>query len=112
MYASLFVLVASENNNTKSGAPPSIPPPPPPADMEESLDSQSDSSFNMELSRNHHDQYDMQFAYAHSTSPPTMGAPAVTIIGEVIGFLPSVVIACRAVLPTAVLSNWCPKIST
>lgn len=27
-------------------------------------------------------------------------------------FLPSVVIACRAVLPTAVLSNWCPKIST
>lgn len=73
---------ASENNDSKSGAPPSIPPPPPPADIEESLDSQSDSSFNLELSRNHHDQYDTQFAYAQTTTPPTMGTPAVTIIGQ------------------------------
>ncbi|XP_045509978.1 protein nervous wreck isoform X1 [Colias croceus] len=70
--------VENENNNVKSAAPPADPPPPPPAGMGDSMDSQPDFSFNLELSRNQHDQYDTQF------SPQQGGAPAI-IVDEVLG---------------------------
>lgn len=69
-------VIVTENNNTKSAAPPADPPPPPPADMGDSMDSQPDFSFNLELTRNQHEQYDTQF-----TAPPSM-TPPVTIVGK------------------------------
>ncbi|CAK1554606.1 unnamed protein product [Leptosia nina] len=70
--------VINENNNVKCGAPPADPPPPPPVGMGDSMDSQPDFSFNLELSRNQHDQYDTQF------SPQQTVAPAI-IVDEVLG---------------------------
>ncbi|XP_075990744.1 FCH and double SH3 domains nervous wreck isoform X2 [Anticarsia gemmatalis] len=59
-------------------APPLAPPPPPPADLEDSMDSQPDFSFNLELSRPQQEQYGTQFGGA--------SAPAVTIVvDEAIG---------------------------
>ncbi|XP_022122353.2 protein nervous wreck isoform X2 [Pieris rapae] len=70
--------VVNENNNIKSAAPPADPPPPPPIGMGDSMDSQPDFSFNLELSRNHHDQYDTQF------SPQQPIAPSI-VVDEVVG---------------------------
>ncbi|CAB3226468.1 unnamed protein product [Arctia plantaginis] len=66
-------MLLNDNNNTKGGAPPMVPPPPPPTDLSDSMDSQPDFSFNLELSRNHHEQYGLQFGEV---------APAVTIVGK------------------------------
>ncbi|XP_069364649.1 protein nervous wreck isoform X2 [Maniola hyperantus] len=68
-------MIFNENNNTKNAAPPADPPPPPPLDMGDSMDSQPDFSFNLELSRIHHDQYDTQFS-----ASPTSATPPVTIV--------------------------------
>lgn len=70
----------TDNNNTKGGAPPAAPPPPPPADLDDSMDSQPDFDFNLELSRNQHEQYDLQFSEPQ-TSQATV-APPVTIVGK------------------------------
>ncbi|XP_049884747.1 protein nervous wreck [Pectinophora gossypiella] len=87
-------LILGENNNTKSGAPPALPPPPPPpefAEFGESMDSQPDFSFNLELSRNQQDHYDMQFAQGSeapaSASPAAIATPAVVtiVVDEVVG---------------------------
>ncbi|XP_072930788.1 protein nervous wreck isoform X5 [Epargyreus clarus] len=69
-------MIVGDNNNTKSAAPPAAPPPPPPADLGDSMDSQPDFSFNLELSRNQHEQYDTQFV-----EQPSVVAPTVTIVG-------------------------------
>lgn len=74
-------VVMSDNNNEKSGAPPAAPPPPPPVDLGDSMDSQPDFSFNLELSRNQQDLYDLQFSQPPPTKPPPV-APQVTIVGE------------------------------
>lgn len=66
-------MILNDNNNTKGGAPPMVPPPPPPTDLSDSMDSQPDFSFNLELSRNHHAQYGSQFDEI---------APVVTIVGK------------------------------
>ncbi|XP_022832541.1 F-BAR and double SH3 domains protein 2 isoform X3 [Spodoptera litura] len=67
--------VEIDNNNTKGAAPPDAPPPPPPPDLGDSMDSQPDFSFNLELSRNQQEHYGTQFA-----------APSVTIVvDEVVG---------------------------
>lgn len=71
----------SDNNNEKSGAPPAAPPPPPPVDLGDSMDSQPDFSFNLELSRNQQDLYDLQFSQSPPNKPPPI-APQVTIIGK------------------------------
>ncbi|XP_013149577.1 PREDICTED: uncharacterized protein LOC106111917 [Papilio polytes] len=72
----------TDNNNSKSAAPPAGPPPPPPADLGDSMDSQPDFSFNLELSRNQHEQYDLQFDEADIAQV----TPAVTIVvDEVVG---------------------------
>lgn len=63
-------MIINDNNNIKSVAPPANPPPPPPVDLEDDL-SMVDG-FNLELSRNQHEQYGSQFAL------PT----AVTIVGK------------------------------
>ncbi|XP_072930786.1 protein nervous wreck isoform X3 [Epargyreus clarus] len=74
-------MIVGDNNNTKSAAPPAAPPPPPPADLGDSMDSQPDFSFNLELSRNQHEQYDTQFV-----EQPSVVAPTVTIVvDEVVG---------------------------
>ncbi|XP_026736516.1 F-BAR and double SH3 domains protein 2 [Trichoplusia ni] len=68
-------LMSNENNNAKGPAPPLAPPPPPPPDLGDSMDSQPDFSFNLELSRNQQEHYGTQFT-----------APAVTIVvDEVVG---------------------------
>ncbi|XP_026326395.1 F-BAR and double SH3 domains protein 2 isoform X2 [Hyposmocoma kahamanoa] len=72
-------IVMSDNNNEKSGAPPAAPPPPPPVDLSDSMDSQPDFSFNLELSRNQQDLYDLQFSQSEPTKPPPI-APQVTIV--------------------------------
>lgn len=72
-------LILNENNNTKGGAPPAMPPPPPPPSVAhgDSMDSQPDFSFNLELTSNQHEQYGTQFDGA---------TPAVTIVvDEVVG---------------------------
>lgn len=61
--------------NMKYAAPPLEPPPPPPVSVAESTDDQPDISFNLELSRNQHEQYGAQF-----TEEPR--APVVTIVGK------------------------------
>ncbi|KAJ8736850.1 hypothetical protein PYW07_000121 [Mythimna separata] len=67
--------IENDNNNTKGAAPPDAPPPPPPPDLGDSMDSQPDFSFNLELSRNQQEHYGTQFA-----------APSVTIVvDEVVG---------------------------
>lgn len=63
--------ILNDNNNTKGAAPPDAPPPPPPPALGDSMDSQPDFSFNLELSRNQQEQYGTQFA-----------APSVTIVGK------------------------------
>ncbi|XP_059055076.1 protein nervous wreck isoform X2 [Achroia grisella] len=74
-------LIVNENNNTKSAAPPADPPPPPPADLGDSMDSQPDFSFNLELTRNQHEQYGTQFS-----APDIVGPATVTIVvDEVLG---------------------------
>ncbi|CAH2034989.1 unnamed protein product, partial [Iphiclides podalirius] len=76
--------VMTDNNNSKGGAPPAAPPPPPPADLDDSMDSQPDFSFNLELSRNQHEQYDLQFSEPQPSQASV--APAVTIVvDEVVG---------------------------
>ncbi|CAH4038563.1 unnamed protein product [Pieris brassicae] len=70
--------VVNENNNIKSAAPPADPPPPPPIGMGDSMDSQPDFSFNLELSRNQHHQYDTQFSPQHPIAPSI-------IVDEVLG---------------------------
>lgn len=72
------LVVMTDNNNSKSAAPPAGPPPPPPADLGDSMDSQPDFSFNLELSRNQHEQYDLQFDEADIAQV----TPAVTIVGK------------------------------
>lgn len=75
-------MIVSENNNRKNAVPaPAQPPPPPPEDVDD-LDSQPDFSFNLELSRNQHEQYDTQFAMASTSAPPVVCPPAVTIVGK------------------------------
>ncbi|XP_053624439.1 protein nervous wreck isoform X3 [Plodia interpunctella] len=76
-------LISDNNNdNVKCAAPPADPPPPPPADLGDSMDSQPDFSFNLELTRNQHQQYGLQFN--ESQGEPSM--PAVTIVvDEVVG---------------------------
>ncbi|XP_068620018.1 protein nervous wreck [Battus philenor] len=77
-------VIMADNNNIKSAAPPVDPPPPPPADLDDSMDSQPDFSFNLELSRNQHVQYDTQFFEQEPSKAPT--ASAVTIVvDEVVG---------------------------
>ncbi|XP_028156270.1 protein nervous wreck-like, partial [Ostrinia furnacalis] len=80
-----------ENNNTKSAAPPAAPPPPPPADADADVSGPSQAelaelaefSFNLELTRNQHEQYGTQFSLV---GPPTIVAPSVTIVvDEVVG---------------------------
>ena len=65
--------MVNDNNNTKGAAPPDAPPPPPPPDLGDSMDSQPDFSFNLELSRNQQEHYGTQFA-----------APSVTIVGKLV----------------------------
>ncbi|XP_023938630.2 protein nervous wreck [Bicyclus anynana] len=67
--------IINENNNTKNAAPPADPPPPPPLDLGDSMDSQPDFVFNLELSRFQHDHYDAQFSPS-----PTSSHPQVTIV--------------------------------
>nr|XP_013189369.1 unnamed protein product [Amyelois transitella] len=75
-------LIMTDNNNIKSAAPPAEPPPPPPADLGDSMDSQPDFSFNLELTRNQHELYDLQF----NESQGETSMPAVTIVvDEVLG---------------------------
>ncbi|XP_046977219.1 protein nervous wreck isoform X2 [Vanessa cardui] len=74
-------MIFNENNNTKSAAPPADPPPPPPADMGDSMDSQPDFSFNLELSRNQHEQYDTQFV----APEPSVAPPITIVVDEVVG---------------------------
>nr|BAK22648.1 nervous wreck L [Bombyx mori] len=62
--------------NESSAAPPLEPPPPPPADLGDSMDSQPDFSFNLELTRNQQEQYGMQFS--EPAGPPV--PPPVTIV--------------------------------
>ncbi|XP_028035706.1 F-BAR and double SH3 domains protein 2 isoform X2 [Bombyx mandarina] len=64
--------------NESSAAPPLEPPPPPPADLGDSMDSQPDFSFNLELTRNQQEQYGMQFS--EPAGPPV--PPPVTIVGR------------------------------
>lgn len=73
LYLRTLPVILNDNNNTKGAAPPAAPPPPPPADLGDSMDSQPDFSFNLELSRNQHEQYGTQFDGS---------APAVTIVGK------------------------------
>ncbi|CAH2208243.1 jg25714, partial [Pararge aegeria aegeria] len=70
----------NENNNTKNAAPPADPPPPPPLDKGDSMDSQPDFVFNLELSRFHHDHYDAQF----SSSPPSSHPQVVIVVDEAV----------------------------
>ncbi|XP_032526366.2 protein nervous wreck isoform X1 [Danaus plexippus] len=72
--------IFGENNNTKNAAPPAAPPPPPPADLGDSMDSQPDFSFNLELSRNRVEHYDSQFGEEHSVNPPVT-----IVVDEVVG---------------------------
>ncbi|CAH2103644.1 unnamed protein product [Euphydryas editha] len=74
-------MIFNENNNTKSAAPPADPPPPPPADMGDSMDSQPDFSFNLELTNNQHEQYDTQF----TASQPSVTPPVTIVVDEVVG---------------------------
>ncbi|KPJ00593.1 FCH and double SH3 domains protein 2 [Papilio xuthus] len=75
-------VVMTDNNNSKSAAPPVEPPPPPPVDLGDSMDSQPDFSFNLELSRNQQEQYGLQFDEAENAHV----TPAVTIVvDEVVG---------------------------
>ncbi|CAK1588499.1 unnamed protein product [Parnassius mnemosyne] len=77
-------VIMADNNNSKGAAPPPAdPPPPPPADLDDSMDSQPDFSFNLELSHNQHEQYDLQFSEQEQSKS---SAPAVTIVvDEVVG---------------------------
>lgn len=70
-YVWTLPVMSNENNNAKGPAPPLAPPPPPPPDLGDSMDSQPDFSFNLELSRNQQEHYGTQFT-----------APAVTIVGK------------------------------
>ncbi|VVC94274.1 unnamed protein product, partial [Leptidea sinapis] len=70
-----------DNNNVKNAAPPAAPPPPPPADMGDSMDSQPDFSFNLELSRIQHSQYDTQFSASQQPAAPAI------IVDEVVGII-------------------------
>ncbi|CAH2985237.1 unnamed protein product [Chilo suppressalis] len=72
-------MIMGENNNTKSAAPPADPPPPPPTEAE--AEPETDFSFNLELTRNQHEQYGTQF----SIDAPM--APAVTIVGEYVDYM-------------------------
>ncbi|XP_039763874.1 protein nervous wreck isoform X2 [Pararge aegeria] len=72
--------IINENNNTKNAAPPADPPPPPPLDKGDSMDSQPDFVFNLELSRFHHDHYDAQF----SSSPPSSHPQVVIVVDEAV----------------------------
>ncbi|CAG5039396.1 unnamed protein product [Parnassius apollo] len=78
-------VIMADNNNSKGAAPPPAdPPPPPPADLDDSMDSQPDFSFNLELSHNQHEQYDLQFSEQEQSKSSV--APAVTIVvDEVVG---------------------------
>ncbi|KAL0851821.1 hypothetical protein ABMA28_000126 [Loxostege sticticalis] len=76
-------LVVSENNNTKPAAPPADPPPPPPAAAGSHQEEFAEFNFNLELTRNQHEQYGTQFSQA---DPPSTIAPSVTIVvDEVVG---------------------------
>ncbi|XP_073956214.1 FCH and double SH3 domains nervous wreck [Choristoneura fumiferana] len=78
-------MILGDNNNIKDAPPPADPPPPPPADVADldlgdSMDSQPDFSFNLELTRNQVEQYGSQFEGQEAV------APAVTIVvDEVVG---------------------------
>lgn len=74
-------MILGDNNNIKDAPPPADPPPPPPADVADldlgdSMDSQPDFSFNLELTRNQVEQYGSQFEGQETV------APAVTIVGK------------------------------
>lgn len=72
-------VVVSENNNTKTAAPPADPPPPPPAAAGSHQEEFAEFNFNLELTRNQHEQYGTQFSQA---DPPSTIAPSVTIVGK------------------------------
>ncbi|XP_041986298.1 protein nervous wreck isoform X2 [Aricia agestis] len=72
-------MIVNDNNNKT--APPMDPPPPPP-DMGDSMDSQPDFSFNLELSRNQHELYDAQFS---GQEEPQFTTPVTIVVDEVVG---------------------------
>ncbi|XP_061713876.1 protein nervous wreck isoform X2 [Cydia pomonella] len=75
-------MILGDNNNGKDAPPPAAPPPPPPADagddidLGDSMDSQPDFSFNLELTKNQVEQYGSQFEGQEASDV----APAVTIV--------------------------------
>lgn len=72
-------MIVNDNNNIKSGPPPADSPPAPPGGLDDSLDSQPELSFNLELSLYQQEHYGTQFSAEPSCAPPP---PPVTIVGK------------------------------